>query len=41
LEVRDGKRAAEMFERLLKEFPGSQRKAEWTENLSHARALRK
>ena len=41
LEVRDGKRAAEMFQRLLKEFPGSPRKADWTENLSRARALRK
>jgi len=41
LEVRDGKRAAELFQRLLKEFPGSPRKADWTENLSRARALRK
>jgi len=39
LAVQDGKRAAEMFERLLKEFPGSPRKADWTENLIHSRAL--
>ena len=39
LEVPDGKRAAQMLERCLKEFPASPRKAEWTQNLSRAYAL--
>jgi thioredoxin-like negative regulator of GroEL len=39
LEVRDGKRAAEIFEKCLKEFPTSEHKSEWTQNLNRARAL--
>lgn len=39
LEVEDGKRAAEVFERCLKEFPGSRNRSDWTSNLARARAL--
>src|SRR5690242_10927989 len=41
LELEDGKRAAELFEKCLKEFPNSDRRAEWTLNLARARALRR
>jgi len=39
LEVKEGKKAADVFERCLKEFPGSARRSEWTSNLARARAL--
>jgi thioredoxin 1 len=39
LEVKEGKRAAEVFERCLKEFPVSPHRSEWTANLTRARAL--
>jgi thioredoxin-like negative regulator of GroEL len=39
LEVKDGKRAADAFEKCLKEFPGSQRKTDWTLGLGRAYAL--
>ena len=39
LEVKDGKHAAETFEKCLKEFPGSQHKTEWTLALGRAYVL--
>jgi thiol-disulfide isomerase/thioredoxin len=39
LEVKDGKHAAEVFEKCLKEFPNSQHKTEWTLGLGRAYAL--
>jgi thioredoxin-like negative regulator of GroEL len=38
LEVKEAKRAAETFERCLKEFPSSSRKQEWTAGLAQARS---
>jgi tetratricopeptide (TPR) repeat protein len=39
LEVQDSKLAAETFEKCLKEFPASPRRAEWTLNLARAYAF--
>ena len=39
LEVKEGKKAAEVFQRCLKEFPASPHRSEWTSNLARARAL--
>ena len=39
LEVKEGKKAAEVFQRCLKEFPASPQRAEWTSSLARARAL--
>jgi thioredoxin-like negative regulator of GroEL len=39
LEVKDGKRAAEIYEKCLKEFPASGHKPEWSLNLGRAYAL--
>jgi thioredoxin-like negative regulator of GroEL len=39
LELTDGRLAAEVFEKCLKEFPRSERAGEWTMNLGRARAL--
>jgi len=39
LEVKEGNKAAQIFERCLKEFPASPHRAEWTANLARARAL--
>jgi thioredoxin-like negative regulator of GroEL len=39
LDVNDGQLGAQTFEQCLKEFPRSQRTAEWTMNLGRARAL--
>ena len=39
LEVKEGKKAAAIFQRWLKEFPSSPRRAEWTASLAAARAL--
>ena len=40
LEVRDGKKAVETFERCLREFKASPRRAEWTQKLTQARTLK-
>ncbi|PYR97271.1 MAG: hypothetical protein DMG12_24445 [Acidobacteria bacterium] len=34
LEVKDGKQAADTFEKCLKEFPNSRHRPEWTLNLA-------
>jgi len=39
LEVKEGKLAASLFERCLKEFPSSSRRQEWTAKLIQARTL--
>jgi thioredoxin-like negative regulator of GroEL len=39
LEVKEGKKAAQIFERCLKEFPASPHRSEWTSSLALARAL--
>jgi thioredoxin-related protein len=39
LEVKEGKKAAETFNRCLREFKASPRRAEWTQKLAQARAL--
>jgi tetratricopeptide (TPR) repeat protein len=39
LEVKEGKRAAETFNRLLREFKSSARRAEWTQKLAQAKGL--
>lgn len=39
LELKEGKRAAGVFERCLKEFPASARRSEWTSNLARARTV--
>jgi thioredoxin-like negative regulator of GroEL len=39
LEVKDGKQAADTFEKCLKEFPNSHHKPEWTLNLGRAYAI--
>src|SRR5262249_8987035 len=39
LEVKDGKRAVEFFEKCFKEFPESGRKSEWTLALARAYAV--
>ena len=39
LEVKEGKKAAEVFQRCLNEFPASPHRSEWTSNLARARAL--
>src|SRR5919106_1202404 len=39
LEVNDGKRAVETFNRCLREFKTSARRAEWTQKLAQAKAL--
>jgi thioredoxin-like negative regulator of GroEL len=39
LDVKEGKRAADVFQRCLKEFPASERRSEWTAGLTQARAL--
>jgi thioredoxin-like negative regulator of GroEL len=39
LEVKEGKKAAEIFEKCLKEFPASARRDEWSSRLAQARAL--
>lgn len=40
LEVKEGKRAAETFQRCLKEFPNSPRTEEWTAGLAQARSIK-
>ena len=40
LEVKDGKKAAETFNRCLREFKASPRRAEWTQRLAQARTLK-
>ena len=40
LEVKEGKRAVDTFNRLLREFKSSARRAEWTQKLAQARAIR-
>ncbi len=35
LEVKDGKQAADTFEKCLKEFPNSRHRPEWTLNLAN------
>ena len=40
LEVKEGKRAVETFNRFLREFKSSERRAEWTEKLAQARAIK-
>lgn len=39
LELKEGKRAADVFQRCLKEFPNSPRKDEWTTGLQKARRI--
>ena len=39
LDVKEGKKAVELFEKCLKEFPGSARRPEWTSRLAEAKAL--
>ena len=39
LEVKEGKRAAAVFQRCLKEFPASASRVQWTSDLAKARAL--
>jgi thioredoxin-related protein len=39
LDVREGKKAADIFARCLKEFPASARRSEWSSRLAEARAL--
>jgi thioredoxin-like negative regulator of GroEL len=39
LDVHDGKQAATVFERCIREFPASARRSAWTESLRRARAL--
>jgi hypothetical protein len=39
LEVKVGKRAADVFQRCLKEFPASPARAQWTRDLARARAI--
>lgn len=39
LDVKEGKKAAAIFQRCLKEFPASALRSEWTANLAKARAL--
>ena len=39
LEMKEGKRAAGVFQRCLKEFPNSPRKDEWTAGLQEARGI--
>jgi len=39
LDVKEGKKAAEVFEKCLKEFPASARRPEWSRGLAEARAL--
>lgn len=39
LDVKEGKRAVETFQRCLKEFPNSPRKDEWTAGLQKARGI--
>ena len=39
LDVKEGKKAAEVFEKCLKEFPASARRPEWSRRLAEARAL--
>ena len=41
LEVKEGKRAVDTFNRCLREFKSSPRRAEWTEKLAQARAITK
>jgi thioredoxin-like negative regulator of GroEL len=41
LEVKEGKRAVDTFNRLLREIKSSARRAEWTQKLAQARALTK
>jgi thioredoxin-related protein len=40
LEVKEGKRAVDAFTRCLREFKDSPRRAEWTDKLAQARALK-
>ena len=39
LEVKDGKQAADTFEKCLKEFPNSRHQPQWTLNLARAYAI--
>ena len=39
LEVKEGKHAADVFDKCLKEFPTSPRRQEWVVNLMQARAM--
>jgi thioredoxin-like negative regulator of GroEL len=39
LEMKDGKRAAELFEKCLKEFPSSPQKQDWATRLEEARGM--
>ena len=39
LEVKEGKKAAEIFQRCLKEFPASPARAQWTADLARARTM--
>jgi len=40
LEVKEGKKAVDTFNRCLREFTASPRRAEWTQKLAQARALK-
>jgi thioredoxin-like negative regulator of GroEL len=40
LEVKEGKRAADTFNRCLREFKASPRRAEWTQKLAQARTIK-
>jgi thioredoxin-like negative regulator of GroEL len=39
LEVREGKKATDVFQRCLKEFPSSRSRSQWTADLARARAI--